>query len=271
MTLVLSALSEAGVVLIGGQAVNIWSEIHEVPDEDPWRTGRPYTSVDADGLAETEQMVEVVRLLKSQGFDVEVSLPCSRQEQSVNTGMLTVSRTGLEVAVNLLHRIIGINPQEIRESALVTPWNSIHIRLLHPLLCVESKAYNLNTLEQDRSGERRQDRKHLLLSLGNLRQHLLARSTTTHETSCLRMARRLVDLAYHQMGLDTLTCHEVDILTGIPWVAWREGKLTSLQELATKESEFRQEIQNRLRAVEDLDAWVQKLRESEKHARKKKK
>ena len=61
----------------------------------------------------------------------------------------------------------------------------------------------------------------------------------------------------------------MDILTGIPWAAWGEGKLASLRELVAKETDFRQEIQSRLRAVEDLDAWVQKLHESEKSVRKK--
>ncbi len=269
ITPILEALGKVGAVLIGGQCVNVWSQLYEDEKQDPWRSARPYTSFDVDVLSDKGEMLQIVGSLEERRLPLNVQYPRSPSEATVNTGLIVTQVNGADFGINLLHTAKGLSSAEVKETAVNATWRGISLRLLHPLLCVESKTYNLNTLEQDRPGERRQDRKHLLLSLGNLRQHLLARSTPAQEASCLRMARRLVDLAYHQMGLDTLTRHGVDILTGVPWAAWGEGKLASLRKLVAKETDFRQEIQSRLRAVEDLDAWVQKLHESKKSARKK--
>lgn len=50
---VLGALTEAGCVIIGGQAVNLWSSVCERIDQEPWSSGRPYTSFDADAFADS--------------------------------------------------------------------------------------------------------------------------------------------------------------------------------------------------------------------------
>ena len=54
---ILQALAEADAVLVGGQAINVWSCLYERPDCEPWRSSRPYTSVDADALADRAELV----------------------------------------------------------------------------------------------------------------------------------------------------------------------------------------------------------------------
>src|SRR5258708_25055332 len=65
---ILQSLSEADAVLIGGQGINVWSCIYEKPDCEPWRSARPYTSVDADALADRAEMVRLARALEEKGY-----------------------------------------------------------------------------------------------------------------------------------------------------------------------------------------------------------
>ena len=257
---ILEALSGVGAVLIGGQAINVWSLIYEQPENEPWRSSRPYTSFDADALADRPEMMMAARASEKAGFRIEISLPETPEESALNTGLVHARKGGDEFCINLLHRLGGLNTQEVRETAVTISWERIDVLLLHPLLCVESKAHSLSTLPQDKPDEPRQDRKHLILAVANLREHLVRRSQPELAGAVLRTAQRLVDLAYHQLGCETLTRHGIDVLDGIPWAAWRPGPISALQELANREPEFRREIQRRIEMQAEVDRWLADLK-----------
>lgn len=257
---ILQALAEAGIVLVGGQAINLWSLLYEQPKVEPWRSSRPYTSFDADALADRAELFMAARKMEEAGFQIEVSLPETPEASALNTGLLQARKGGDEITINLLHRLGGLSTQEIRETAVTLSWERIDIRLLHPLLCVESKAHSLNTLPQDKPDEPRQDRKHLALAVANLREHLVKRSQPDLADAVLRSAHRLVDLAYHQLGCEMLTRQHVDLLDGIPWASWRPGPIASLQEFAKREAEFRREIQQRIEMQAEVDRWLADLK-----------
>lgn len=257
---ILQALADAGIVLVGGQAINVWSLLYEQPETEPWRSSRPYTSFDADALADKAELLVAARAIENAGFQIEVCLPESPEESLLNTGLVRARKGPDEISVNLLQRLGGLNTQEIRETAVTVSWEHLDVLLLHPLLCVESKAHNLNTLPQDKPDEPRQDRKHLILAVANLREYLIARSQPEHVSAVLRTAQRLVDLAYHQLGCETLTCHGVDALDGIPWTTWRSGSIAVLREFANRETEFRREIQQRIEAQAQVERWLADLK-----------
>ncbi len=257
---VLQSLSDADTVIVGGQGVNVWSCIYERPDSEPWRSGRPYTSRDADALADRAEMVKMARSLEQNGFEITVQLPRTEQERSVNTGLVVARKGGIELDINLLHTVLGLSSQDLRMNAVRIVWEDTPLRLIHPLLCVESKTHNLIRLPQDNPEEPRQDRKHLLLALGNLREHLLRRSTPVLAAQSLHTVRRLVDFAYQQPGREVLTQHGIDVLESVPWKDWREGSVPEFKELAEREAEFRKEIRERIETDAEIARWIEELK-----------
>ncbi len=258
--MVLRCLSDADAVIIGGQGVNVWSLVYEKPAAEPWRSSRPYTSVDADALADRAQMVKLARLLEAAGFNVRVQVPRAEEESVVNTGVVVATKSDLELSINLLQTVLGLSNQDIRTNAVNLVWEETAVRLLHPLLCVESKTQNLLRLPQDSPEAPRQDKKHLVLSIANLREHLLQRSTPPLAAQGLHIARRLVDFAYQEPGRNVLTRHQLDLLDGIPWPAWRANAVAELREFAGREPEFRKEIQERLEAEAEITRWIAELK-----------
>lgn len=154
----LEALSHSDAVIVGGQAINLWSETYQ-RDEEPWISLRPFTSRDLDVLGSAAALLDCSRRAQGRAHFPEPG------QRTVNTGKLTVAIGSHEVEADFLSEVKGLNNQEVRQTAKVIAWNELRLRVLHPILCVESKTVNLMRIQQE--PEERQDKKHLLLALGN--------------------------------------------------------------------------------------------------------
>jgi len=106
----LEALSQSDVVIVGGQAINLWSEIYQ-KDDEPWRSLRPFTSRDLDALGSATALLECARRTYGQAL-----FPHAGQK-TVNTGKLTVIIGGRPVEADFLSEVKGLNNQEIRQTA----------------------------------------------------------------------------------------------------------------------------------------------------------
>jgi len=261
---IFQSLSEADAVIIDGQGINVWSCIFESPDCEPWRSKRPYTSMDADALADRVEMLKLARSLEQQGFNITLQVRRTEQESSVNTGLIVACKGSIELEINLLHSVLGLSNQDLRTHAVRIVWEDTPLRLIHPLLCVESKTHNLLRRPQYNPEEPRQDKKHLLLAVGNLREHLLRRSTPALAAQSLYIARRLVDFAYQEPGRTVLTQHQVDVLDGAPWKSWLEGSVAELRAFAERETEFKKEILERIKSEEEITQWIEDLKKRPK-------
>jgi len=249
----LEALSHCDAVIVGGQAINLWSETYQ-KDEDPWVSLRPFTSRDLDALGSAAALLECSRQVQGQALFPQPG------ENTVNTGKLTVVIGGQEVDVDFLSEVKGLNNQEIRQTAKVIAWNELHLRLLHPILCVESKTVNLMRIQQE--PEERQDKKHLRLALANAREFLAEQTPNpaTHPV-LLRWAQRLRSLANDQLGLEAAQTHRIDYQTAIPASLWRNDAGLLGQFIAREWEPWRQEVQEKVADLADLAAWLRRLRE----------
>jgi len=264
---IIRALTDEGVVLVGGQCVNIWSLKYEEPGAEPWKSLKPFTSYDVDGFADNAQMLGIARRLEKEGYCVSVFFPKPDESGTPNTGKLIVTRRRFEVEIDLLHELKGVGPEEIRMQSQTLQWQNIHLRLLHPSLCVENKACNLLTLPQNNPREPRQDRKHLILSVANLRRHLLARTEDSSEEILLQTAERLIDFACHQHGLEIKRLQGIDLIEGIPWNEWPKSGKPRLIKLAGTRRSVDKTIEGRLGEIEELDAWIKALKATDSTAR----
>src|SRR5260221_12385690 len=94
---ILQSLSEADAILLGGQGINVWSCIYEKPDCEPWRSSRPYTSIDADALSDRAEMVRLARSPEQKGFNISVQLPRPEQETTVKTALIIAIKDAAEL------------------------------------------------------------------------------------------------------------------------------------------------------------------------------
>ncbi len=142
------ALDKAGwdAVLVGGQAVNVWA-CHYDRNDPSWRELRPYTSRDLDfhgGLAEAQL---AMRVLGAEGT-LNTNL-----DPSPNAGVLKVALDdGREVLIDVLTGVYGVSAAEVERTAV--DWSGsgalagLTLRVIHPLLLLESKAAALRGLPQ---------------------------------------------------------------------------------------------------------------------------
>lgn len=82
----LAALAEEGIVCVGGQSVNLWSLLYQQPRCEPWKSLRPFTSYDVDGMADRVQMRRVAKRLESSGWSVAAYFPRPEEEGTPHTG-----------------------------------------------------------------------------------------------------------------------------------------------------------------------------------------
>ncbi len=253
-------MANANCVIIGGQAVNIWSIRLEQANQEPWKSGRPYTSSDADGFGDIPSVAKLAEALRDENYSVEVQLAETPEERRKNTGIITATSKDLSISINILRHPEGLTPSEVWQTAQPVPFKDKTLKVLHPLLCVEGKASCLIQLPQNDPENPRQDEKHLVLSLANLRVYLEMIGHDNPEDAT-RIADRIPGLALHELGIEILRRHAIDVLDGVPWKVWQASKVPVLRQFGEKLETIRAE---RTMAIErDFQArkWLKELKE----------
>lgn len=139
---------DAQAILVGGQAVYFWATRYfdRFPELEAFL---PFTSQDADYLAEVPAAQELARHLKSRF--------CPSPTKG---GMLGLSLgdipLGDDMKVEILGRINGVKNDDVRAAALVIGWQNLEVQVIHPAQLYIGKGCNLLGLDQ----ADRQDGKH---------------------------------------------------------------------------------------------------------------
>jgi len=258
--LILVALANANCIIIGGQAINIWSIKLEKVNQEPWKSGRPYTSTDADGFGDRPSIVKLAKALQDENYTVEVQMAVKPEELRVNTGIITATSKKLNISINILSQPLGLSPQEVLQTAQPIPFRDKTLKLLHPLLCVEGKATCLIQLPQNDPKNPRQDEKHLVLSLANLCVYLEMLGDDNPEDA-VKIANRIPGLALHELGIEILRRHNIDVLEGVPWKHWQTSQNPLLREFG---GQLEKILSERKTAIErDFQArkWLKELKD----------
>ncbi|MBI2895965.1 MAG: hypothetical protein HYY06_20575 [Deltaproteobacteria bacterium] len=130
-----------GVILVGGQAVDCWCE-HYLERSAALRAGGPYASKDVDLLASGPVVERIAREL---GGEFRVPEPF---EPTPSAGVVRYRDPGgVERTLDVLRELFGVAEEEARDTAvevtLIGPRDRFGFRVLHPGLCLESRARNL--------------------------------------------------------------------------------------------------------------------------------
>jgi hypothetical protein len=248
---ILRAVSRTGAILIGGQAVNLWSERYQ-REAEPWQSLRPFTSVDVDLLG---NQADARACAEGTGGDLE--LP-DDPSHTPNTAKIHCPEPAIDIDV--LHTVNGLNTAEAAQTAVSLKHSDLPLRVLHPVLCLESKTVSLITLDQ--SVEGRQDEKHLRLSIANCAEFLgeLTRQGRDPET-LLRWAERLRAHASSQAGLDVQRRYHLDFQQAIPMPLWRETAGPLAKWCREEGPRWRAEIREQIRDIEEIARWVRDLKD----------
>ncbi len=248
---VLQALAQTKGVVIGGQAVNLWAE-HYQKDASPWKELRPYTSFDLDVLGGRTDVLKC-----SQALNAEPFFPAP-SENTVNSGKIVVQIQGSEFEIDFLHSPNGLSPAEVMELARPISFEQIPLKILHPLHCLESKTVNLMTLPQDAG--KRQDLKHLRLSIAILRQYLTELTVKGGaEPLLLRWAHRIRTNSNHELGVQTAIKHGINFQDTIPADLW-QSRPGPLADFVKKEwQSWENETAEKISDVRDLEIWLKSL------------
>jgi hypothetical protein len=249
---VLEALARTEAIIIGGQAVNLWAERYQ-KETAPWIELRPYTSFDLDVLGSRSDVLKC-----SEALDAEPFLPLPG-ENTVNSGKVITELGGSAFEVDFVNAPNGLSAAEIRELAREVKFESLLLRVLHPLHCVESKVANLATLSQDAGN--RQDLKHLRLSVAILHEYLGALTINgSSDETLLRWAHRLRMDSNHEFGLQAFIRYGISLQSGIPFELWRERQGVLGLFIKQEWDAWTTEIAEKAADLREIDAWVESLK-----------
>ena len=202
-------LIDAGVqfVVVGGQAVNLWSEKFRTASAE-WTELQPFASHDLDCLGGSIDAAEAARAL---GVEAEFYDPFSRTAIP-NSGSLNVPLGDRQLLVHFLHTVIGANRDEVRRTARMLPWQGRQLPVMHPLLCLESKLDCLFSLDQSR----RQDLKHVKLARLATHEFFRERVEENLVKDVLTACERIAWLAMGEYGLRAWMQHHIECDRAIP-------------------------------------------------------
>jgi hypothetical protein len=124
------------MVLVGGQAINVWANLY-LPRIEALRAEGPFTSKDVDFLGDKGAVKECARRLNlgKAIFDD----PFAR-EAPVNSGIVQyVDDAGVERTIDFLSTVLGVNERDIRKTAPRVDIGGQPISVMHPVLCIQGR------------------------------------------------------------------------------------------------------------------------------------
>lgn len=230
-------------VVVGGQALNLWATKYYNRSPDLKKL-LPFASEDLDFYGGRLEVISCRDALQgearlSQDFD-----------PSPNSGLVLVKRQDLNLRIDFLASVYGLNDAEIESTAVQFSGQEqlagVNIRVLHPILCLEGKLRALRGLPQ----QGRQDLKHVKMAIFCLREFLSDFCQRSEPRSGLKLVERTLGSAVREDGLSAWYRHEIQIETAIPfetiatiaeekWQRFRQQRLPQLmRQIATKRQHY---------------------------------
>ena len=199
--------NESHAVLVGGQALAVWSELLRITPQANKALTR-----DLDFLGTSEE---------AEAFARQVGGTChipSMDDQTPNSALVTFrSRSGQLVHVDYLASLAGLNAGAVRRRALeveLTP--GFLIKVIHPADLLESRILNMALLPNKRGPVAVEQ---AVLATNILKAYLRERLASNNEAAvreCLNQVERMFDLANSEHGLRVWLQYGIDPLKAIP-------------------------------------------------------
>lgn len=136
------------LILVGGQAIAVWGIVFDVPSPlGPTQT----LTEDADWLG---SKLDAKWLSERLGRPSDVDLQLAGDfESTPSSALILLLRDGTRVVLmDFLRAIAGLDAENIEKLAVPIEFNGGILKVMHPLLCLESRFANLEIIESKRKG-----------------------------------------------------------------------------------------------------------------------
>lgn len=257
---IFTALQKAKLdaVVVGGQAVNLWA--YKYCDRAPkLKELLPFASEDLDFYGGRLEVITCQDALQGKA-------KINRDfDPSPNSGLVMVNRNNLDLRIDFLASVYGLNDAEITGTALPflgqEKLAGINIKVLHPVLCLEGKLRCLRSLPQ--SG--RQDKKHVEMSILCIKELLKDVCTQQEPRSGLKLVERVLGSALREDGLsawyrysicveDAIPIEIIQKLTNEKWHKFCERRLPQLiEQLSEKRKQYLEVMERIVARTKNLE------------------
>ena len=199
------ALPDDTLVLVGGQALNYWLAYYRKRDRR-LKKHRGVTSTDIDFLgspASIDKLAKAIRgRLKHEGAR-SVTIAVVRFTDSAGT----------ERVIDFLRTVHGLKEARVRATAVPVDTIGGELRIMHPVLCLESRAHNVHDLEEYRTPRALRQ---LAAAIGVARAHVIERCDGGDVRGARRAISLIGKLASSNAGRAVYAAHELNVLDAIP-------------------------------------------------------
>jgi hypothetical protein len=141
----LHAVSE-DVVLVGGQALSFWVNFYSIDLSSHHIVGA--ISRDADFLGKRKDVKHI-----ADGVSGKAIYPSERAMTAIAGQVIIRLDQNEFLNIDVIHRVVGIDANAVRERALQAEFEGVSFRVMHPLDVLKSRIENLATLQDKQTPE----------------------------------------------------------------------------------------------------------------------
>ncbi|WP_152486079.1 hypothetical protein [Methylohalobius crimeensis] len=221
-------MPEIETILVGGQAVAFWSRHY---------LNRPVTSQDIDFLGTAEDAEEW-----SQALGIECKIP-DLSDPTPNSAMLRCLIGKDEVDIDFLASLEGLNSIDIRKTAIEIHIGDKTLRIMHPILCLESRVFN-QRLPSKKGHPKALEQLEASIDFSHgFLQDLIAGNRMR---SAFYGIERVFALVLEPMGKEVWYRYGIDVLRAIPQDSrlgkdfWEKRYPAALKQIEQSREKFRQ-------------------------------
>ena len=153
------ALETAGLIVIGGQALNYWADHFEID-------GGPHTSKDLDLQGDKEAVIAAATALGT------IARFSSTPMDVVNAGLIETESDGRQLEINILFRPFGLEAREVEDAAVPVEIAGATISVMHPFHVLVSRFANVSGLGRESEHALRQARASIVCLAAMIRERV---------------------------------------------------------------------------------------------------
>ena len=245
---ILARIGGPDAVLVGGQAVAFWAAYYGLE-------GAPPVTTDIDMLGDRVEVLRAAGALAGIPHRLYLS---DMDDLSPNSGKIAIDVPGggPTVEIDYLFSLTGLSQDDIDSTAVQSDVGGTGLRVLHPLLCLESKIYNL-AAHPGKRGEAGIGQ--ALSSVLSARRFVAGMEESGERRAALSACERVARLSLREAALFAYARYGIDVLEALPTDIFPDGPFMSIRlpqiraQAAAKRDAYARLVERRAAAGEDMD------------------
>lgn len=193
-------------VLVGGQAINLWAVLLEI------ETASPFLTRDIDLIGNRSDAI-----LANKNIHLPHTLYLTNlDDASINAAIIEVTFPGDEQSrpIDYLMTLYGLDRDKIVASAIEVEINSLVIRVIHPILLMQSKVCNLSLPSKQTPEAIEQSSLSIEIVSAFLKSTIQNQEINPRKN--LKLFKHVINFAKSQHAVDAYHNFQTNVLQAIP-------------------------------------------------------